>query len=63
METVVGLNLDHHNTCVFTESVGGEGLRELNEFMHKVIVDAVQLVALRRRERRLRRFRQAVVRH
>ena len=50
METVVGLNLDHHNICVFTESVGSEGLQELNEFVHKVSVDAVQLVALRLRE-------------
>lgn len=61
METVVGLNLDHQNTCIFTKSVGDEGLRELNEFMHKVLIDAVQLVALRLRERRLRRSRQAAV--
>lgn len=63
METVIGLNLDHHNTCRFTESVGGEGLRELNEFMHKVLVNSVQLVAIRLRERRLRRSWQAAVRH
>jgi hypothetical protein len=63
METVVGLNLDHYNTCIFTKSVGGEGLRELNEFIHKVMVDAVQVVAHRLRERRLRQSRQATRRH
>ncbi|KAF2709353.1 tetratricopeptide repeat domain-containing protein [Pleomassaria siparia CBS 279.74] len=50
METVVGLNLDHYDTCIFTKSVGGEGLRELNEFVHRILVDAVQLVALRLKE-------------
>ena len=54
METVIGLNLDHHSACIFTKSVGGEGLRELNEFVYKVLVDAAELVALRLRERRSR---------
>lgn len=54
METVVGLNLDHHNACIFTKSVDGEGLQELNRFVQKVLVDAVQLIAFRLRERRFR---------
>ncbi|KAL6699691.1 tetratricopeptide repeat domain-containing protein [Trichoderma pleuroticola] len=47
METVIGLNLNHHDTCLFTKSVGGEGLSELNKFMYETLRDAVQLVAIR----------------
>ncbi|KAK2811685.1 hypothetical protein FQN50_002031 [Emmonsiellopsis sp. PD_5] len=47
METVVGLNLNHHDTCLFTKSVGGEGLPELNKFIYETLNDAVHLVALR----------------
>ncbi|OQD75303.1 hypothetical protein PENDEC_c007G00972 [Penicillium decumbens] len=47
METVIGLNLDHFETCLFTKSVGGEGLPGLNKFIHETLYDAVNLVALR----------------
>ncbi|CZS99207.1 uncharacterized protein RCO7_00500 [Rhynchosporium graminicola] len=47
METIIGLNLDHHDTCLFTKSMGGEGLPEFNQFIHKTLNDAVHLVALR----------------
>ncbi|TVY55719.1 putative disease resistance protein [Lachnellula cervina] len=47
METVVGLNLNHHDTCLFTKSVGGEGLPELNKFINETLHDAVHLIALR----------------
>ncbi|KAM5484871.1 hypothetical protein McanCB56680_002387 [Microsporum canis] len=47
METVIGLNLNHHDTCLFTKSMGGEGLTEFNKFIHKTLQGAVHLVALR----------------
>ncbi|TVY21056.1 hypothetical protein LARI1_G001255 [Lachnellula arida] len=47
METVVGLNLNHHDTCLFTKSVGGEGLPEFNKFINETLHDAVHLIALR----------------
>ncbi|KAE8379026.1 tetratricopeptide repeat domain-containing protein [Aspergillus bertholletiae] len=47
METVIGLNLNHHDTCFFTKSVGGEGLTEFNSFIHETLNDAKRLVALR----------------
>ncbi|KAJ5245741.1 hypothetical protein N7489_005837 [Penicillium chrysogenum] len=47
METVIGLNLNHHDICVFTKSVGGEGLSEFNKFIYETLNDAVHLVALR----------------
>lgn len=47
METVIGLNLDHHNTCLFTKSVGGEGLPEINKFLKDTLKDAANLVAIR----------------
>ncbi|KAK2825694.1 hypothetical protein FQN49_007458, partial [Arthroderma sp. PD_2] len=47
METVIGLNLNHHDACLFTKSVGGEGLVEFNKFVYKTMNDAVHLVALR----------------
>ncbi|KAF2009119.1 tetratricopeptide repeat domain-containing protein [Aaosphaeria arxii CBS 175.79] len=47
IETVIGLNLNHHNTCLFTKSVGSEGLPEMNKFIQKTLEDAMQLVALR----------------
>ncbi|EER42224.1 tetratricopeptide repeat domain-containing protein [Histoplasma capsulatum H143] len=47
METVIGLNLNHHDTCLFTQSVGGEGLREFKNFIHESLHNAVHLVALR----------------
>ena len=56
METVVGLNLTHHDTCLFTKSVGGEGLFELNKFICDTLNDAVHLVALRLEDRRLSRY-------
>lgn len=53
METIIGLNLDHFETCLFTKSVGGEGLPGLNKFIHETLVDSANLVALRFEERRL----------
>lgn len=53
METVIGLNLNHHDTCLFTQSVGGEGLREFKIFIHESLHNAVHLVALRLEDRRL----------
>ncbi|OIW35543.1 tetratricopeptide repeat domain-containing protein [Coniochaeta ligniaria NRRL 30616] len=47
METVIGLNLNHHDTCLFTRSIGGEGLSELHKFVHNTLLDAENLVALR----------------
>ncbi|KAL3469683.1 tetratricopeptide repeat domain-containing protein [Aspergillus californicus] len=47
METVIGLNLDHYDTCLFTNSIGGEGLPEVNRFVLETLHDAVRLVALR----------------
>ncbi|CAG8410489.1 unnamed protein product [Penicillium salamii] len=47
METVIGLNLNHHDICLFSKSVGGEGLLEFNKFIHETLHDAVHLVALR----------------
>jgi hypothetical protein len=53
METVIGLNLNHHNTCLFTKSVGGEGLAEFNKFIYETLHDAVRLIGLRFEDRRL----------
>ncbi|KAM5487384.1 hypothetical protein MaudMau93_004652 [Microsporum audouinii] len=47
IETAIGLDLNHHNTCHFTKTPGGEGLTELNDFFHKVQRNAVNPVALR----------------
>ncbi|GKZ81000.1 hypothetical protein AnigIFM56816_005510 [Aspergillus niger] len=47
METVIGLNLNHHDTCLFTKSVGNEGIPELKKFVQETLHDAVLLVALR----------------
>lgn len=47
METVIGLNLNHHDTCLFTKSAGDEGLPEFNKFIYETLYDAVHLVALR----------------
>ncbi|KAL2833318.1 tetratricopeptide repeat domain-containing protein [Aspergillus cavernicola] len=47
METVIGLNLNHHDTCLFTKSVGGEGLPEFNKFVQETLHDAMRLIALR----------------
>lgn len=55
METVIGLNLNHHDTCIFTNSIGDEGLSELDQFIHQTLLDAEHLVALRLRDRRLPR--------
>jgi hypothetical protein len=44
---VIGLNLDHEETCLFTENLGDRGLPELTKFLHETLLDAVNLVALR----------------
>ncbi len=54
METVLGLNLSHHDSCLFTKSAGGEGLSEFNKFIDKTLRDAEQLIALRLEDRRPR---------
>lgn len=53
METVIGLNLNHHDTCIFTKSIGGEGLREFKKFIDDTLRDAVRLITLRLEDRRL----------
>lgn len=53
METVIGLNLNHYDTCLFTRSVGGEGLYELHKFMYETLRDAAQLVSIRLEDREL----------
>jgi hypothetical protein len=60
METIIGLNLDHFETCLFTKSVGGEGLPGLNKFINEALVDSVNLVALRFEERGLWSLRQVI---
>lgn len=57
METVVGLNLNHHDTCLFTKSAGGEGLFEFIQFITQTLHDAEQLIALRLEDRRSRTSR------
>lgn len=52
METILGLNLNHRDICLFTKSMGGEGLTEFNEFVHETLHDAVHLIALRIEDRR-----------
>ncbi|RDW79835.1 hypothetical protein BP6252_04473 [Coleophoma cylindrospora] len=47
METVIGLNLNHYDTCVFTKSIDGEGLPDIKKFICETLRDAVRLVALR----------------
>jgi hypothetical protein len=53
METVIGLSLNHHDTCLFTKSVGGEDLPEFNKFIYETLNDAKHLVTLRLEDRRL----------
>ena len=50
LETVLGLNLNHHDTCLFTASSGGEGLPELNKFLKDTLQDAGNLVERRLKE-------------
>ncbi|KAM0806780.1 putative Tetratricopeptide repeat domain-containing protein [Seiridium cardinale] len=47
METVIGLNVNHQDTCLFTKSQSGEGLPEFNKFVSETLHDAARLVALR----------------
>ncbi|KAJ5715180.1 uncharacterized protein N7483_012361 [Penicillium malachiteum] len=47
MESVIGLNLDHFETCLFTKSVDGEGLPELKKFIYETLQSAGNLVAMR----------------
>ncbi|EPS26186.1 hypothetical protein PDE_01122 [Penicillium oxalicum 114-2] len=50
METVISLNLQHQDTCLFTKSVGSEGVPELSKFIYETLQSAVHLVALRLEE-------------
>ncbi len=52
METIIGLNLNHHGTCLFTKTVDGEGLSELNKFVYETLHDAARLVTLRLQDRK-----------
>lgn len=54
METLIGLNLTHHDTCLFTKSAGGEGLPVFSKFIAQTLHDAEQLVAHRLEDRTLR---------
>ncbi|PYH63839.1 uncharacterized protein BO88DRAFT_439071 [Aspergillus vadensis CBS 113365] len=54
METVIGLNINHHDSCLFTKSAGNEGIPELEKFVHDTLHDAVLLVAFRLEDRILR---------
>ncbi|KAJ5129351.1 uncharacterized protein N7515_005390 [Penicillium bovifimosum] len=46
-ETIIGLNLNHHDICQFTKSVGGEGLPELHKFLYETLHDAGRLFVSR----------------
>lgn len=52
METVIGLNLNHHNTCLFTQSGFDEGLPRLNKFLNETLQDAMHLVGIRLEDRK-----------
>lgn len=52
METVIGLNLNHHDTCLFTKSIGAEGLSEFQRFLHDTLCDAERVVTLRLEDRK-----------
>ncbi|OJI83375.1 hypothetical protein ASPTUDRAFT_44741 [Aspergillus tubingensis CBS 134.48] len=54
METVIGLNINPHDVCLFTKSAGNEGIPELEKVVHDTLHDAVLLVAFRLEDRRLR---------
>lgn len=41
METIIGLNVDHHETCLFTKSLGGEELLDLNKNTGDILQDIV----------------------
>ncbi|GAD96164.1 tetratricopeptide repeat domain-containing protein [Paecilomyces variotii No. 5] len=47
LETVFGLNLNHHDMCLFTKSTDGEGLPELRNFIYDTMQDAENLVSRR----------------
>ncbi|PYH33080.1 esterase/lipase family protein [Aspergillus neoniger CBS 115656] len=52
METVIGLNINHHEICLFTKSAGNEGIPELEKFVHDTLNDAMLLVAFRLKDPR-----------
>lgn len=49
METVIGLNLNHRDSCLFAKTVDGEGI---NKFTKQIVENAEHLVALRLEDRR-----------
>jgi hypothetical protein len=51
MEAVIGLNVNHYDTCLFTKSAGGEGLHDFNDFIDETFRGAIRLVALRQQDR------------
>lgn len=56
METVIGLNVNHNDTCLFTKSIGGENLQEFTKFVYETIHDATRLVSLRFEDRKSLRY-------
>ena len=52
LETIVGLNVNHHDACIFTRSLCGGGLKMLNQFAKETFSDASQLVQFRFEARR-----------
>ncbi|KAI0449877.1 tetratricopeptide repeat domain-containing protein [Xylaria acuta] len=50
IETIIGLNVNHHDACLFTKSLGDEGLLEFSKFIHETLRDAVHLVTLRHQD-------------
>ncbi|KAL1884476.1 hypothetical protein Plec18167_002066 [Paecilomyces lecythidis] len=40
LETVIGINLDHHDMCLFTKSISGEGLPEIMDLIHNTLQNA-----------------------
>ncbi|ATY63318.1 hypothetical protein A9K55_008959 [Cordyceps militaris] len=51
LESVVGLNLSHHETCLFTKSLDSQGVSQLRQFVCETLSGASQLVALRLEDR------------
>ncbi|OAA66342.1 tetratricopeptide repeat protein [Akanthomyces lecanii RCEF 1005] len=47
LESVIGLNLNHHDTCLFTKSFDSEGLSQLRQFVCETLAEAPKLVDMR----------------
>lgn len=53
LEQVIGLNLDHHGTCLFTKSNGGKGVLKFEKFVLDTLENAENLIALRLEDSKL----------